>query len=124
MVTVECAACGESFEAKSSRAKYCSGTCRTRGNRGAGDEPVRSGLVAETERELKRLGKAESVAGQQALLVAQRLVNPSTSGSAVAALSVDLSRLMAHLSRGAQVVDPVQAAKDEVARKRAQRATG
>lgn len=124
MVTIACAACGMTFEARSKRAKYCGPTCRTRGNRGVDEGSISADLVSEVMRELKRIGKTESVVGQQVLVVAQRMVSPATSSSAVAALSLDLSRLMSLVSRGAQQADPVQAAKDEVARKRAQRATG
>ena len=125
---VTCAGCGESFEAKRKTAKYCSGTCRTRGNRRADEAPVATsasaGLSESTRAELARLRKLDTVQGQQVMVIALRMESLFETGSAVAALSREHSRLMGLLSRDAKVVDPVQAAKDEVARKRAQRNAG
>jgi hypothetical protein len=122
-VVVTCAGCGNDFEAKRSTAKFCSPTCRKRGSRGVGTADVPSDLVAVTQRELERLGKFDTVDGQQAMVIANRMVSPFETGAAVSSLSKDLSRLIATLGRGAQSVDPVQAAKDEVARKREQKRT-
>lgn len=122
---VVCGGCGDTFEAKRKTAKYCSGTCRTRGNRRSGEAPaVANGLSESTRAELARLRKLDTVQGQQVMVIALRMESLFETGSAVAALSREHSRLMGLLSRDAKVVDPVQAAKDEVARKRAQRNAG
>jgi hypothetical protein len=116
-MTVTCAGCGNDFEAKRKTTKYCSGTCRTRGNRGVGTADVPVDLVAVTKRELERLSKLDTVDGQAAMVVATRMVSPFETGASVSSLSKDLSRLMASLSRGAKAADPVDEMKERRERK-------
>jgi hypothetical protein len=81
-------------------------------------EPVDAGIVAAVRADLVRLGKLDSLLGQQALVVAGRLTRTSDdTGSAVASLSRELSRLMGLLGGKGEALDPV----DEVRRRREQK---
>lgn len=116
---VVCAVCEDAFEAKRSSAKFCSSTCRQRAKRGTSmAEPV-AGIVEATRAELVRMKKLDSMLGQQALTIAARLARPANdTGSAVASLSRELSRLMAAAGGTGAASDPV----DEVRRRREQKA--
>lgn len=86
-----CAACGRTFQAKNGRHKFCSGTCRARGHRGAvvaldAGGPGES-LEESTRRQLEAGGCEQSPAGRSALLLARRLDQGGDTGSAVAALA-------------------------------------
>lgn len=121
---VTCGGCGNEFEAKRKTAKYCDATCRSRGNRGAGDIPeIPSGLVDRTRAELVRLKKLETVDGEQALIIATRMTSSYETGTAISALSKDLSRLMSALGRGAGAADPVDEMRERRERK-ARQASG
>lgn len=108
-----CEVCGAEFEG-TSRARFCGGTCRKR-NHDRQQTPGTPGLVTQVRRELERLGKLESLEGAQALQVAERMESPTESGSAVAALSRDLSRLIQAVRASSAPVE------DEVAVARRQR---
>jgi len=139
--------CGVVFEAQRSTAKYHSPTCRKRAQRAPANPvkparkaaakrpaakkpstrsstppaPKESAFEKATRLELERLKKVDSMLGQQALVIAKRMANGTENGSAVVTLSKEHSRLMAELgSKQGAAVDPVQAARDEVARKREQ----
>lgn len=128
--TVECAECEVEFEGRNSRAKFCGPTCRKRAGRraqAAAAAPTKrkrrtaaagGDFEAATRRELERLGKVDSMLGQQALVIARRMGNATETGSAVATLSKEHSRLMSAVASGASVADPVDEAVDEVRRKR------
>jgi len=129
-VIVACAQCTTEFEARRATAKFCSSTCRSRANRAPaaaanastkGKKPgsAASDFEAATRKELVRLNKLDSMLGQQALVVARRLANGAETGSAVATLSKEHSRLMGLLSGKAGAGDEI----DEVARKRDEKAT-
>lgn len=149
MDPVTCAApdCSVEFTPKRSTAKYHSTTCRQRASRGrkaAAAEKVvavdpdtgsaEHGLVRAVRRELEAAGADETVAGQLALQLARRIANPEEAG--LSALSKELRSLLAEaLAAGSPVGkpdavdeddedDPVSAAEDEVARKRAERTVG
>ena len=114
MFAVTCArgACGKPFEAKTARAKYCSASCRALdskdrkthpqppsgnvvsmpGARGAGT--IRAAVVKALS------GQADSVAGRQALKIAERL-DQGASDSAWANLSRRLDDLLEAASRAA-----------------------
>lgn len=119
-MTVVCAGCGDEFEARSTRAKWCKPGCKKRVQRGgplAADSPELSpatpvGLVDTVRKELETLGKAESYLGVQALIVAERMASGKETGSAVTSLSQELTRLMAAARVG------VKTEEDEVARAR------
>lgn len=136
-MVVVCSQCGTEFEAKRSTAKYCSPTCRQRARRGTNEpgkveteaEPVDESpkpalavsvllgedIVAATKRDLEAVDKLDSVAGRQAMVVAARMTLPKATGSEIAALSRELSRLMLlAVGKAGQEADPV----DEVKRKR------
>lgn len=105
-----CVRCGSAFEAKRERARYCSGSCRAmatkdRARAGAAPvvelpkpqptPPVPTGVAAAVERQLRAAGKLDTYAGQQAIFLATRLeASTIDTGSAVAALSKELDRLM------------------------------
>jgi hypothetical protein len=115
----KCGSCGKSIESMGSRARYCSATCRVRAHKGKvaelprpaslGDVQQRSsGLAAAVERELSAAGRLETVLGQQALLLAQRIGAPMDTGSSVASLSRELREVMAKaLESAARVADPM-----------------
>ncbi len=111
-MTKACARCGKEFESASARAKYCGSTCRARsseerkthpqppsgnvvsmpGARGAGT--IRAAVVKALA------GQADSVAGRQALKIAERL-DQGASDSAWANLSRRLDDLLEAASRAA-----------------------
>lgn len=81
-----------------------------------------AGLVTATERELVRLGALDTMLGQQALVIARGMANGS--GSELATLSKEHSRLMANIAAGNKVTsDPLADADDAVEEKR-RRAAG
>lgn len=134
-----CEQCGTQFEARKSTAKYCGGNCRTRASRNrtaaainsggqtaspaAPKQPVGGvvlvageGLVAQVQRELEEAGRLDTVLGQQALVLAQRMrvVSPDT-GSSLSAISKELRTVMAQALDGVAIEgDPI----DEVTRRR------
>lgn len=123
-----CDVCGRDFEAKRKDARTCSATCRSnKRNMSSPPDPDGDGgnsLVKATMVELEAAGKLDSMLGQQALALARRM---STEVTGVAALSKELSRVMAAAtanvagSGSAVVVDAV----DELrARRNAKRAVG
>lgn len=138
MPSVTCAGCGKTFEAKRSSAKFCGDTCRKRGNRRPkSDEPAEKksskssprdealsakageqiglGLVEKTRAELQRGGRLESVTGQHALLLAERMTSPFETGSSIAALSKQFDSVMRAAMDGvSDEVDPL----DELEKKR------
>lgn len=129
-VTVTCEQCGETFEAARRTRKYCGDRCRQQSRRSATEEEVAAvapelpHVVAMTQRELAKLGKADTVLGAQALTVAVRMASAKDTGSAIAALSRELDRLMLRLRSGAkEQEDEVTSARrrrDEKRRKAAE----
>lgn len=126
-----CEECGETFPAKTQRAKYCGATCRVRANRRpskvgaakakAGGQqtggtvtqlPIAGGPLDQTspadpsvedivgslaEQVRKTLTEAQAldtIAGAQAVRIARQIDRGDDSGSAVATLSKELSRLV------------------------------
>lgn len=83
-------------------------------------EPAMSVFEVATRLELEKVGKADSMLGQQVLIVARRMSSGAETGSALATLSKEHSRLMGALgvlAAGAKNVDPV----DEVSKRRAEK---
>lgn len=116
MPAVVCAVCGEGFEARRRTAKYCGDRCRQQSHRspGAPADVVPGGprIVEVTRREVERLGKTDTVLGQQALELAERLVSRKDTGSAIAAVSRELDRVMLRLASGAaQAEDQLASAR-------------
>lgn len=126
MRTVECTACGTSFEAKSPRATYCGPACRKRGSRAgvkASVEPIRppsdpdavAPLLAATRSELEAAGVAETALGQQAIELARRMSDPRAMGLSVAPISKELRSVMAEAMRDApkaSSLDELRARRD------------
>ncbi|MDI6911469.1 hypothetical protein [Nocardioides sp.] len=99
-----CAQCGEAFEARRSTAKYCGDRCRQQARRRAKPEDVDPRLpriVDLTTKELRRIGKLDTVLGQQALTLAHRMCSTKDTASSIAAASRELDRLMLRLAVGA-----------------------
>lgn len=105
--TVECAECGEPFEAKSPRAKYCSPKCRKSANR----RPTKTGaaepeqtsepqgftvgqLLGQVIADLEKAEVLNTIPGRAAVALAYRVESPMETGSAAAAMTRELSRLV------------------------------
>lgn len=126
-----CDECGTAYEARRSTSQYCSSRCRTRVSRRGGSQEAKpttpaavatgppAELVAATRKKLTDAGRLDTVLGQQALLLAQRLTEGRIdTGSSLASLSKELRAVMVDalegVSRGA---DPVDELKERRARK-------
>lgn len=135
-----CDVCGTPYEAKRPSSKFCSGTCRKRAQRGASTEtprtpapmplaapfgaqsdelgPVEAALV----RQLTDVERHQSVLGQAALALARRVDIGRDTGAGLAALVKQLEATVSAAVadvRGQQT--PLDAARDELASRRAQR---
>jgi len=140
-VKVSCRECGTLFEAKRRGALFCGTACRKRSSvrdieaRKEGQiAPIsaisppqaanwapESALVATTRRELDEAGVVDTVQGQVALRLAEKLSQPGDTGSAMASLARQLSASMAEaLASGAKKSD----ALDELAAWRERKASG
>lgn len=123
---LSCVQCGEPFEALRSTAKYCGERCKKQFQRrraeGANASTAAVSVVLEaTERELRRLGKFDTVLGQSAIVMAGRLASSKDTGSSTAAVSRELDRLMSRVAAGeAAGEDQVSAARRRRDAKRAQ----
>ena len=110
-----CDACGKGYEAQRSTSKYCSPSCRSRVSQGqVSVAPVPASSLASpaevTERRLLEVGRLDTVAGQYALFLAQRI--ESAHDSAVAALSKELRAVLAEALEGtAKAADPMDELK-------------
>lgn len=102
MVDMACVGCGEAFEAKTRRAKWCSDACKMRTHRGGGStdrpEVPTSGLESSVRRELEAASAVDTFAGQLALQLAKRLSTPEESG--ISSLSKELRTVMASALEG------------------------
>lgn len=129
-MTRDCDACGTTYEAKRRTSKYCTERCRKRAQRRpvtttkrtstrseSQPAPRKSEFEKATERELRRLGQLSTMLGQQALAIARRMGNGAETGSAIATLSREHSRLMGALTSSGGGGDPV----DEVRQRREQK---
>jgi len=117
-----CASCGRQFEAQRSTARYCGSTCRSRAHRAPVVSVGQANPLREAVRqELEAAGRLETVLGQQALMLADRLAAQGDTGSAVAALSRELRAVMeAALADAPAAAD----ALDELAERRRRKAAG
>lgn len=143
-----CEACGNLFETPKSWAKFCGATCRKRASRASAEapkeakiKPIRAPkpaetretapekptaspwhpLIAQTTRELEEAGVLDSVLGQTALRLAEKLAGNFDTGSAMASLSREFRSVRAEaLSSGSKKADPL----DELALRRFQKASG
>jgi hypothetical protein len=138
-VKVSCAECRTLFEAKTRSATFCGVKCRQAASRRdrearaegkiapvssisppeTADSPPETGLVATTRRELDEAGVADTVHGQIALRLAEKLAQPGDTGSAMASLARQLSAAVAEALAGgtkkADVLDELGAWRDKKA---------
>jgi hypothetical protein len=140
-VKVSCAECRKLFEAKTRSATFCSVKCRQAASRRdrearaegeiapvtpfptpeTPDSPPETGLVATTRRKLEEAEAVDTVEGQIALRLAQKLAQPGDTGSAMASLARQLSTAMAEaLAAGTKKTDVV----DELGAWRDKKASG
>lgn len=91
-----CDTCGRPYEAKSTRSRFCSDTCRVRKSRGAAPPPSAedSPLVRATRKELAAAGQQHSALGQLALALAARMSTGQTTAG-LATLSRELRTVAA-----------------------------
>lgn len=118
MIARNCEECGQPFEAKTKRGRFCGATCRVRANRrptkvgkakaeaqqDVGDSvvqlpatppaPVYDTLADQVRQSLTDAEALDTISGMAALRVAQQIDRGGDSGSAVATLSKELSRLV------------------------------
>lgn len=128
MHSLTCRVCGEAFSSKRAHALYCGAVCRKRASRGSiskakpetGAAAPASELVQLVRAELDKVDALETVPGQQALVVADRMSRGAESGSAVASLSQELTRLVVAATRGRDSADPVDEVKERRDRKEAE----
>lgn len=116
-----CDRCHSPYEAKTSRSKYCSSSCRARTSEAPKPKGAKpSTAVADAlARELKQLGKAGCYEAVIALGIARQLDSDTVAGTAYASLSKELDRRVADLrQRGVKTSDPAAAAKAKVAQRR------
>jgi hypothetical protein len=130
-MTRACAFCGNPFEAKRSTAKYCGSSCRSKASTGA-PRPVqapapkpaagRARLAKAVSRDLEAAGRLDSVLGQQAVALAERIdLGATDTGSAIAALSKELRAVMeAALADAKGAADPL----DELRARRERKSAG
>lgn len=126
-----CDSCGERYEAKRPSSRFCTPRCRKRHQRNPGPDsgPVAvpavpfgdSALVTATKAELLAAGKLDTVLGQQAVRLAERMCGLMDTGSAIASLSRELRAVMAEALADAPKAGD---AMDELARRRRDRAAG
>src|SRR5256885_1821192 len=128
---VTCQVCSKDFETKSTRAKFCGSTCRSRGHRnGTSSSPVATlsaapvgpdavaPLLAATKRELEKAGVADTALGQQAIELARRMSDPRAMGLSVAPISKELRSVMADAMKDAPVASGLDELRARRARKR------
>lgn len=116
---VACAECGTEFETRHPRAKYCPGKAACR--KAASRRPTKKGkretepdapakppaptydtLAEQVKASLTELEALETISGMAAVRVAQQIDRGGDSGSAVATLSKELSRLVVEAKAEAQ----------------------
>ena len=120
-----CDVCGRPYEAKRVSSRFCSGTCRKRNLRAprprlAETSPAAEdyALPAATRAELEAASRLDSMLGQVALLLAERMCEFDT-GSGTAALSKELRAVMVAAVQGAPAAaDPVDELRARRDRKR------
>ncbi len=123
-----CDVCGDQFEAQRANARYCSGRCRKRHQRGARkpaevvELPQRTGRVeATTHTALVEADRLDTPLGQTALGLARRLDDPDReTGQGLSSLAKQFQAMLEAATAGAFVeadpIDELRAARD---RKRA-----
>lgn len=123
--------CGKVFEARSSKARYCSDRCRKRKGkeeRAGSVTPLPTppqpadavaGVEAATVRALTEASRLDTPLGQACLVLARRLDSPGLdTGSAVAAVAKQLEAQLASATRGSGAASSPQQLQDELAERR------
>ena len=123
--------CGKTFEARSSKARYCSDRCRKRKVKAevielltssVGDDSAGS-VATATARELTEAGRLDTALGQACMALARRLDMPGVdTGSALAAVAARLESMLATATKGAGKPTAPQQLRDELADRRAKHA--
>ncbi len=124
----ECDACGRAYTATRPSSRFCGGTCGKRSQRAtATGMPLRAAtpddlgappslLVEVVSRELDEVGRLGSVAGQMAVLLAQRIASRRETGSATAALAkqlhVTMTEALGGVAKAADPLDEIRARRD------------
>jgi len=128
----ECESCGRSYAARRASSRFCGGTCGKRSQRAtAAGIPLRAATPDDREappseleravaRELDEVGRLGTVAGQVAVLLAQRIAGRRETGAATAALAkqlhVTMTEALGGVAKAADPLDEIRARRD---RKRA-----
>lgn len=123
--------CGTTFQARSSKARYCSDRCRKRKGKADAlvvDLPaapeastdVETGPVAKATRDaLVAADRLNTPMGQASLALARRLDSPALdTGSAMAAVAKTLDTMLASATKGAAAASAPDALRDELAERR------
>ncbi len=129
----ECASCGLQYVARRATSRFCGGTCQKRAERArAAGIPLRavphddlgappSALVEAVTRELDEVGRLGTVAGQAALVLAERIASRRETGAATAALAKQLSATMdkalGGVAKAADPLDEIRARRDRKRRR-------
>lgn len=115
--TVACAECGKEFQTTSARARFCpdNSACRKAASRRPSKQGRREidggtavdqrkpatpvadadgGLAAQVRASLRAAGAFETVAGMSALMLARQIDKGQDSGSAIASMTKEVSRLV------------------------------
>ena len=114
-MTLTCQVCSTEFEAKRRDTKFCGATCRSRAHRapkGKARHHPEASFETATRRELERLGKADTMLGQQIITIAARMSHGAETGAALASLSREHSRLMGALTGTADQGDALDELKE------------
>lgn len=140
-----CAWCGKPLASTSKRARFCGSTCRSRAHRSGGSagaeltavQPVdlasrrpaedqEQGIAAATEATLRKAGRLDTWEGQAALHLAQQIeLSRRDTISARATAIEKLGKAMDRALKGVEArTSSVQEIRDELARRRRQRAVG
>lgn len=121
-----CTACGKTFTAKRSTAKYCSSSCRANVSTGKvvplnpgapiASHPASTGSLSDaTSTQLADAGRADTPVGVAALLLARQLDDPTTPPAARAGLTREFRSTLAEALKGAtagSAVDDLRARRD------------
>jgi len=132
-VTRSCAACGGSLDGMSSRAKYCSSTCRSRACEGrviplaqtgvvpvADETETEAAIVTATRDALREAGRESTPLGLATIELALALGSVMTPAGALAGLARQFELTYAAATRGAGATSAPNALRDELAARRAQ----
>lgn len=131
-MTRSCAACGGSLDGMSSRAKYCSSTCRSRACEGRViplaqtgavvpvDVETEAAIVTATRDALREAGRESTPLGLATIELALALGSVMTPAGALSGLARQFELTLAAATRGAGATSAPNALRDELAARRAQ----